>query len=136
MEKKLRLWIIRTKPENAMKVASNKNSGLFLVGLENGRNTMKNDLYYQQRMHDKDSFDVIFEGATYISYSFFLGFFEVAIDEIFKNHKKDAVSGPAFKKIVIKEFLNKYHIRLQNDKDLTNATKRFITTAVEERTDF
>ena len=136
MEKKLRLWIIRTKPENAIKKTSGDKSGLFLVGLENGKNTMKNDLYYQQRLNDKESFEVIFEDAIYLSYTFFYGFFETAIEEICKKHKKDTISKPSFKKVVINEFLDKYRIKLQDKKDISNAIRRFITIAVEERTDF
>jgi len=61
----------------------------FLVGYERGRQAMKKDHYYPQRIKDHAGDVVFYPEPAYLSYSFFLGYFEEAVRILESLRKKN-----------------------------------------------
>lgn len=137
MEIKKRIWRISISENCFEKAIENGEEKFYLVGYQNGLSTARRkESYYNQRTKDKESYDVFFEPCpNFMSYSFFLGFFEQAIDTLIEGLENTNDSNIFYKRQILDLFKKKYVFSFLKDKSLEYKKKvdSYLDAAVEER---
>lgn len=136
MESKKRIWKIKINDEQYDIGHDGNIPVICFVGYNNGVKARKKELYYSQRTKDNDCYDIHFEPCPdHISYSFFLGFFEDAIQLLINEHSEQKITSIALKKLLVKEFNQKYNIVIPGNDDLESALKDYTDALIEEMID-
>ena len=136
METKKRIWKITISANHYQAIGEGDDAKYFFVGLNNGLQARKKEIYYNQRTKDSESFDVIFYPCPdFISYSFFLGFFKDAIDSLIEKLGNDNDSNIFYKRQIIGLFKAKYVFAFLKNKPESFKKKidGYLDAAIEER---
>ena len=137
MEIKKRTWRIVVSEECFERATVNGEEKIYMIGYQNGVTTAhRKESYYNQRTKDKESYDVIFQPSpNYISYSFFVGFFEQAIDTLIETLQNTNDSNIFYKRQIIELFKKKYVFTFLKDKpdEYKKNVESYLDAAVEER---
>lgn len=137
MEIKKRIWRITVADQCFERATVNGEEKIYFVGYQNGVVTAhRKESYYNQRTKDKESYDVFFEPSpNFMSYSFFLGFFEQAIDTLIESLENTNDSNIFYKRQIIELFKKKYVFSFIKNKpdDYKKKVESYLDAAIEER---
>lgn len=137
MEIKKRIWKITVADQCFERATVNGEEKIYFVGYQNGVVTAhRKESYYNQRTKDKESYDVFFEPSpNFMSYSFFLGFFEQAIDTLIESLENTNDSNIFYKRQIIELFKKKYVFSFIKNKpdDYKKKVESYLDAAIEER---
>ena len=128
-----RAWIINLNKKSLFKSLVNNEERYILIGYENGLNERKKELYFAQREQDPDSYIISFKPEPYfITYSFFSGFFGQTIKNLcVQNFMQEDNAGMSRRKMVLKQFLNKYRFSFTQNDNLGKVLKNYASAMIE-----
>ena len=105
----------------------------FLIGYENGISARTNETHFSQKENDPISHRLIFQPEpTFISYSFFYGFFGRTIEELCKKYfSVNTEWNISIRHMILKDFNNKYTFSFPKNPDMSKLMSDYAETLIE-----
>lgn len=105
----------------------------FLIGYENGLSARENETHFSQKENDPISHRLIFQPEpTFISYSFFHGFFGRTIEEMCKKYfSSNTEWNISVRHRILKDFNEKYTFSFSKNADMANQMSDYAETLIE-----
>ena len=105
----------------------------FLIGYENGLSARRNETHFSQKENDPISHRVIFQPEpTFVSYSFFFGFFGQTIETICDRYiASNTEWNISIRHQILKDFKDKYGFSFPKNPSLENTMYEYAEALIE-----
>lgn len=105
----------------------------FLIGYENGTSARRNETHFSQKENDPISHRLIFQPEpTFISYSFFHGFFGQTIETLCRKYfSSNTEWNISIRHKILKDFKDKYTFSFPKRPDMENLMFDYAETMIE-----
>lgn len=127
-------WAIFLDRKLVQKITDNEGQVQnFLIGYENGLSARRNETHFSQKENDPISHRVIFQPEpTFISYSFFFGFFGQTIEAICDRYiASNTEWNISIRHQILKDFKDKYGFSFPKNPSLENTMYEYAEALIE-----
>lgn len=114
-------------------VTSDGHTQYFLIGYENGISAKQNETHFSQKENDPISHRLIFQPEpTFISYSFFYGFFGQTIETLCQKYfSSNTEWNISIRHKILKDFKDKYTFSFPKRPEMENLMFEYAETLIE-----
>ena len=114
-------------------LTSDEQTQYFLIGYENGISARKNETHFSQKENDPISHRLIFQPEpTFISYSFFYGFFGQTIETLCQKYfSSNTEWNISIRHKILKDFKEKYTFSFPKRPEMENLMFDYAETLIE-----
>ena len=114
-------------------LTSDEQTQYFLIGYENGISARKNETHFSQKENDPISHRLIFQPEpTFISYSFFYGFFGQTIETLCQKYfSSNTEWNISIRHKILKDFKEKYTFSFPKRPEMENLRFDYAETLIE-----